>query len=113
MYHENLLDHDVGLSFVLDQVLATKDMAERYKDYLTPKQIRDLRRPAYLREYRYRVGTLRQLIPAIPALLGYLRFGGRLRDQGLRPQAKNPLAYMVSLLVGRVINPLRNHRISS
>ena len=59
-----------------DRNWGCKLVAKLYKGYLTPKQIRLLRRSGYYFVLRHRVRTLRQIIPAIPAALGYIWFGG-------------------------------------
>lgn len=94
--HHELATRVVGLAWRQEQNQACKQTSKRYKDYLTPEQVKELRRPGYLSELRYRVGTLRQIMPAIPALWGYLRFGGR----HFRPQGKGWVSYLASFMVG-------------
>lgn len=52
-----------------------KRLAKLYKDYLSPEQVRLLRRSGYYFVLRHCV-RVRQFGPAIPAALGYLWFGG-------------------------------------
>ena len=92
---------DVGLTVLRERNLACKQISMRYKDLLTSEQVRELRRPGYLRELRYRVGTLHQIGPAIPALWRYFRFGGKPSHGNLRPQKKSWLSYLASFIMGQ------------
>ena len=76
-----------------DRNWGCKLLANLYKSYLTPKQIRLLRRSGYYFVLRHRVRNLRQIIPAIPAALGYVWFGGG-------PHVfKSALSYLVSPVI--------------
>lgn len=105
--HQILANKDVNLEVCQEHNLACKQISQEYSDFLTPVQVRELRRPGYLAELRYRVGTLHQIIPAIPALWGYFRFGGNLGGRDLRPQRKGWLQYLASFMLGWFL-----HRVS-
>ena len=68
------------------------------------RQVRGLRKPGYLREFRYRVGTLRQIWPAIPALLRYFTFGGRPFSKDIRPRGKKIPSYIASFIVSKFLD---------
>ena len=65
-----------GLKFLRARNLGCKRIANLYRDFLTPKQARTLRRVGYYFELKARVVNAHQLLPAIPTALGYVRFGG-------------------------------------
>ena len=94
----------VALTALLEWNKACKDVSKRYKDILTARQVRELRKPGYLREFRYRVGTLRQIWPAIPALLRYFTFGGRPFSKDIRPRGKKIPSYIASFIVSKFLD---------
>ena len=53
-----------------------KRVTELHRDFLTAGQARTLRRMGYYIELKYRVVNARQIWAAVPALLGFIRFGG-------------------------------------
>jgi len=106
-------DLEVGLVSRQERCLACKEISDEYMDFLTTEQVRELRRSAYLDELRYRVGTLNQIIPAIPAILGYFRFGGKPGDGNLQPRAKGMLAYIGSFVIGQILHIARKRPSSS
>ena len=64
------------LSAYHDRNWGCKYLAKLYRGSLSRKQIRTLRRSGYYFILKHRVRVLRQVMPAVPAALGYLWYGG-------------------------------------
>lgn len=65
-----------GLTAVIQRARASHEQAKKYRTFLTPQQVKTLRRTGYYFELRYRLRTREHLLGAFPAILGYIRFGG-------------------------------------
>lgn len=65
-----------GLSFTQANHRAIRRLAEQYRDFLTTRQFRLLRRTGLYSELRYRIRTLRQIGGALPSAVGYVWYGG-------------------------------------
>lgn len=76
--HPNTMHEELTDAFAWERNVACKQIAEEYKDYLNSQQYKLLYRTAYFSELYYRNQVLRQSIRAIPAFMGYVRFGGDL-----------------------------------
>ena len=87
---------DSALQLILARNDGFKRLAKLYRNYLTRKQLRLLRRTGYYLLLRYRVRKLHQIIPAIPTALGYIRFGGGLHI------VRKLLPYLVFLGAARI-----------
>ena len=103
MLHEALASQQVGLEVATERTRAYRNTARRFSNLLTRKQVRDLQRSGYLYEFRFRVGVLRQMIPAIPALWGFIRFGGIGNLRCLRPQKKSWVSFLTSFMLDRFV----------
>ena len=64
------------LSFIQGNHMACRRLAEQYRDFLTTRQFRLLRRTGFQFELRYRIRTLRQIGGALPSAFGYIWYGG-------------------------------------
>lgn len=94
--HDAFKRKEIGLRVHQERNWSAKELSHLYKGNLSPELVKRLRRPGYRLEFGYRVGSLRELIPAIPSFLGYLRFGGR----QLLPKKRGLLSYVGLFAVG-------------
>jgi glycosyltransferase involved in cell wall biosynthesis len=70
------LSEDFRLQFFLQRKAACKQIARKFQGFLSQEQVKTLRRSGYYYELHYRLRARKQTISAIPAALGYVRFGG-------------------------------------
>ena len=87
----------VGLAVILERNIACEKVSLRQRRILSPSQTQKLLRPGYIKEFKYRVGTLHQTWPAIPALWNCLRTGSWCSWSDLRPHGKSILSHVMSI----------------
>jgi glycosyltransferase involved in cell wall biosynthesis len=84
-----------GLTAVIQRTRGTHEQANKYRNFLTPHQVKTLRRTGYFFELRYRLRTRKYSAGALPALMGYIRFGGG--------------PHVIKKLCARMLRPLGIH----